>query len=758
MRLTGRSKRYQKNMVVQSVPLPAPVGGWDAISPLANMPIDRAIQIDNWVTRPGWIEPRRGYVKQCTGLGGPNIPVETLMAYNGFGGTQQLFGVAAGHIYDCSTVGPAIPTSVTNLQNSRLQYTMFSNASSKQYLIAVNGMDKPLAYDGTSWTNPTFVGSEVVQAPLMFNTLAGNTTLTLTSGAAFQLPLTTTVTSGSVLAFTDTTAVFPGNFVQGPGIAQNTIVVSVTSSSVTMNNSVATTIDAGTPISFSPDINLSYATTTGAIAGVTTITLTSAAGLQPGYSILSSGTTSIPANTTVTNIVGNVITISNPTAQKIQPGDVFIFYSQPPTAGISIGNVIFGNIGIPDGSTVTAVFPTYVTINQALTATVAAGTLINFYPAATDDGIVPTDFIQINAYQQRLWFVPKNSTNAVYLTNVGGVSGPAAIFPLGQLMTQGGYLEAIGRWTVDTRQTVDEYIAFITSRGEIIVYSGTDPSTQATWSLVGIYKVGSPIGRRCFLRISGDLQIITIDGIVGMSEMLSTDRAAANRVSLTSIIMNQVALAAESYRTNFGWQLIEFPLSTLIILNVPITEDTEQQQYVMNSITGAWSRFLDINANCWEVTNTDLIYFGGNDGTVYQWNVGSGDDGDPITCTVKTAYNSFGNGAQLKRYPMLQPLITTNGNPVPSIGINVDFKDINVLSTEEPFFNPNPLWNEVKWNQFAWPSSNVTTDNWISVQGIGHYVSIVTQISTTPNKTNPASVTTFQLNGWNIIAESGAYV
>lgn len=542
MRPTAKVARPPKQVIVQGVPLPAPVGGWDAISPLANMPVDRAVQLDNWVCRPGWIEPRRGSVVHSTGLGSP---VQTLMAYNGLGSVQKLFGVAGSTIYDCTSPGDPVPTTVNALSNSRMQYIMFSNAANLQFLIACNGIDGVQLFDGTTWTQAVITG----------------------------------------------------------------------------------------------------------------------------------------------------------------------------------------------------------------------------------DGIDPTQFIAVNAYQSRLWFVQNNSTDAIFLSTVGGIQGAAQIFPLGQLMTKGGYLMAIGRWTIDTRQTVDEYIAFMTSRGEVIVYAGTDPTTAGTFALVGIYQIGAPIGRRCFLRISGDLQIITVDGVVGMSEMLSTDRAAANRVSLTSIIMNQMALAAQSYKNNFGWQLSEYALGTLAILNIPIQENAFQMQFVMNTITGAWSRFIGIdpdtglqssafgiNANCWEVTSTDDIFYGGNDGNVYQWNVGSGDGAKPIVCLVKGAYNNFGNAAQVKRFSMLQALITATGNQIPSIGINVDFNDVSALSTEQPISSAQAKWNQVTWGNFTWGGTPQVTNNWLSVNGVGHYVSIVTQITTTQNPNNPTSVSPLQLNGWNMTAESGAFV
>ena len=45
-------------------------------------------------------------------------------------------------------------------------------------------------------------------------------------------------------------------------------------------------------------------------------------------------------------------------------------------------------------------------------------------------------------------------------------------------MSKGGYVNAIGTWTVDTKQSVDEYLAFITSAGQVFVYQGTDPNKR----------------------------------------------------------------------------------------------------------------------------------------------------------------------------------------------------------------------------------------------------------------------------------------
>ncbi len=148
----------------------------------------------------------------------------------------------------------------------------------------------------------------------------------------------------------------------------------------------------------------------------------------------------------------------------------------------------------------------------------------------------------------------------------------------------------------------------------------------------------------------------------------------------------------------------------------------------------------------------------GNDGYIYRWDVGASDNTKPITCVVKTAYNNFGNGAQLKRYTMLQPLITTTGTPVPSVGINVDFNDQSILSTPENLTLDVTNWDQITWNQVKWPGPPLTTNSWTSIQGLGHYVSIVTRLTTQSTPSNPTHYPIVQLNGWNITAEQGAFV
>lgn len=368
-------------------------------------------------------------------------------------------------------------------------------------------------------------------------------------------------------------------------------------------------------------------------------------------------------------------------------------------------------------------------------------------------GVTATTIASWTAWMGRLWCTFVNSTLVGYLAN-SAISGAVTTFDLGQQLTRGGNIVAISTWTQDSKQTVDEYIAFISSRGQVVVYQGTDPSTAATFALVGLYDLGAPIGKRCFLRISGNLWIVCVDGILPMSEMLTQDRAASAKVAPTTLIQNAMMNASQLYKDNFGWQFIEYAKGQLAILNIPVVENSTAVQYVMNTLTGAWCQFIGLNSNCWEVLN-DVPFFGANDGGVYQWDYGSGDfigtQNLSISATVQTAFNYFDSRGHLKRWTMARPILTTDGSVTPGIGLNIDFGTGAPVSIPATSKNSGAQWDVSVWDQAVWPINSGLVANWTTVEGIGQCASIITTVSTFDNGT--ANGVTLQLNGWDLLAE-----
>ena len=77
----------------------------------------------------------------------------------------------------------------------------------------------------------------------------------------------------------------------------------------------------------------------------------------------------------------------------------------------------------------------------------------------------------------------------------------------------------------------------------------------------------------------------------------------------------------------------------------------------MNTITKAWCRYVGINANCWEFIS-DRLHFGGNDGAVYQAEIGLTDNGATISAQAKQAFSYFGDPGTQKRFTGARPVVT----------------------------------------------------------------------------------------------------
>ena len=101
--------------------------------------------------------------------------------------------------------------------------------------------------------------------------------------------------------------------------------------------------------------------------------------------------------------------------------------------------------------------------------------------------------------------------------------------------------------------------------------------------------------------------VITEGGAYPLSTALQS-AIVDNRVALTNIIENAFTSASRSYGSQWGWEAIVYPAQSAMIFNIPIAEDGTHQQYVMNTITKAWCRFTDWNAETFAVFNGQLYF------------------------------------------------------------------------------------------------------------------------------------------------------
>lgn len=337
-------------------------------------------------------------------------------------------------------------------------------------------------------------------------------------------------------------------------------------------------------------------------------------------------------------------------------------------------------------------------------------------------GVDPRLLVSVNTYANRLFFVEKDSCRVWYLP-VNSVGGAALSLDFAPLFLLGGYLMAMATWTIDNAAGVVEYAIFISSQGEVVMYSGTDPAAAANWVKAGRFRIGRPIGRRCYARVGSDVVLITADGFVPLSKALLTDRAQI-QIQISDKIINTVTSDVTNYGNNFGWQPMLFPIGNKLIVNVPQIEGKTQYQYVMNSITGAWCRFTGWNANVFELMG-DNLFFGGNLGVgansayVARADVGFSDNGGFIFGEAKGAFQYFGALGHQKQVTMARPIFLTSGNMQIAIAMDMDFNDAYPLARPNFTGTSGTKWNVAKWNTFPWAGNTEIKKDWQGVTGVG---------------------------------------
>lgn len=337
------------------------------------------------------------------------------------------------------------------------------------------------------------------------------------------------------------------------------------------------------------------------------------------------------------------------------------------------------------------------------------------WTTATAVNTTAANFINVNVFKQRLWVIDKDSLTARYFPT-GAVLGTAHAFDLSGFTKLGGYLMSMGTWTLDAGSGVDDYAVFVTSAGEVLVFQGTDPSSPSTFAMKGRWELGAPIGRRCLKRFGGDLLLICNDGVLPLSKALISSRVDP-RVALTDKIQGAMSDAAGTYAANFGWELLHYPKGSMLLLNVPVSTGSSQQQFAMNTITGSWGRFLNVSANCWTLWQ-DEPYFGGNGFVGKFWST-LADAGTAINWEAQQAFNYFRTRGQLKQFHEARPVFQSNGTPATQIGLNVDY-DTNTPSGTLSFSAPSyAAWDSGVWDTSVWGGSLSVIATWQGVSGIG---------------------------------------
>lgn len=332
------------------------------------------------------------------------------------------------------------------------------------------------------------------------------------------------------------------------------------------------------------------------------------------------------------------------------------------------------------------------------------------YTGVSDDATL----ILPDVYKRQLFFVEKN-TASIWYGGTNNITGALTEYDISGILRLGGAILFAGSWTKDIGSGLNDLFIIVSELGEVLAFSGDNPGAS-NWTISGRYYISPPLYRRSFAQFGSDLIILTREGVVPMSEVMRDTTAPTK---LTDKIQDAFSDAVRSYSGNFGWELKWYPKNHSIIVNVPIAENIQAQQYVMNTLTGAWCKFTGQNAGCWVVSGDNLYFASQSDSRVFQADNGYVDYVSQIDVDVKGAFNYFNDRQHLKHFHNIQPVLISESRLTFNLDVDTDFEDRLITTTASTTGSGGSAWNTSLWDTARWGEGGATNKNWYAVGRTG---------------------------------------
>lgn len=344
-------------------------------------------------------------------------------------------------------------------------------------------------------------------------------------------------------------------------------------------------------------------------------------------------------------------------------------------------------------------------------------------------GVDTADLSFVWAFKNRLMFIEKGTLSAWYLGALS-IAGAAAEIDLGGVFKYGGTLMFGGTFSRDAGSGLDDFCVFVTDNGEIAVYQGDDPSSVDSWSLVGVYRVGKPLGKNAHFKAGGDIAVATDDGIVSVAQALAQDRAA--QVAITYAIEEAWRLIIDERAfAGFPFQTMLWPKQSMVIVAVPAFSGLSQYCLVVNSKTGAWARYTGWDTRCLAVFQ-DKLYFGTQSGTVIEGETGGADQDAPYSSVVIPRFDMLGSPAEKAALHMRVVARTNKIFSVQAFAAADYVYDIPAPLPADPDVDGD-TWGSGIWGTSIWGGLTDTKhaiSEWQAVSGFGHALSPCLQVNT----------------------------
>lgn len=349
------------------------------------------------------------------------------------------------------------------------------------------------------------------------------------------------------------------------------------------------------------------------------------------------------------------------------------------------------------------------------------------------EGVDPALFDYVMVWKERVWFVEAASASAWYL-NTGVFEGEVEKFNFGAQFRSGGALRSLHNWTLDGGDGLDDQLVAISGAGDVIVYTGTDPSSASSFGLKGTWHIGEvPAGNRTAIELSGELYVLSIQGLLPLSSILNGANIDDFNIYTSAKISPYIRTVLDTALGDFGWQIHENSKQSTLNISAPPRTGFDRIGFAMYFGTRAWGMprglpaahtvnwqgsvyFTDITLNkiYRQVGNVDKVY------------IDPITDGNPegITWDVLTAYQHLEQPAHYKRVQYLRPMFTSTGVPAFTIRAQYDFDVSQITASPTTGGAGSALWNAGLWNSAVWAGGVEKSDNPRGANGMGRHVAV----------------------------------
>lgn len=345
------------------------------------------------------------------------------------------------------------------------------------------------------------------------------------------------------------------------------------------------------------------------------------------------------------------------------------------------------------------------------------------WAAVTDiTGVSETNLVFVTQFQERVWLVEGGSARAWYL-DAGSIAGAATSFNFGSKFNHGGTLVGLYVWTVDGGDGVDDHLVAIGSGGDVIIYKGTDPTSAATFELVGQYYVGRlPAGRRVAQNDGGDLYILSQYGVIPLTRLMQGQLVQNENTQLSRNISPLIADAMSLTISSRGWEMRNVPSENVFLVARPAIAGFENLQFTLSTHTNGWTSFEGLPYQTGDVWDGDF-YIGGADGTVYLLD-GNTDLDEAIPFGLLTSFQEYGEIGLYHRAQLVRPVFRSTGSPSYTVEARYDYNDDPPTSSGAMPVVTGSLWDVALWDDGIWSSSGSTVQSVAGVSGIGRAVAV----------------------------------